>query len=193
MMYAYIKGRITDMSESAAIIETGGVGYEVAVSAYTLSRISVGNDTVLYTYMSVSENGIGLYGFCTREERALFLKLINISGIGPKGAVAILGGMSPADLGAAIASGNAAAPSSIKGVGKKTAGSLIMELKDKKNAAVSAVPAAAQTTLEGEAKEAAEVLVALGYKPDAAERAVAVAYKDGMTVNQIVHKAIGGK
>ena len=55
-MYAYINGRITDMSESAAIIETGGVGYEVAVSAYTLSRISVGNDTVLYTYMSVSEN-----------------------------------------------------------------------------------------------------------------------------------------
>ena len=192
-MYAYIKGRITDMSESAAIIETGGVGYEVAVSAYTLSRISVGNDTVLYTYMSVSENGIGLYGFCTREERALFLKLINISGIGPKGAVAILGGMSPADLGAAIASGNAAALSSIKGVGKKTAERIIMELKDKMSAEFSSVPAAAQTTLEGEAKEAAEVLVALGYKPDAAERAVAVAYKDGMTVNQIVHKAIGGK
>ena len=66
-MYAYIKGRITDMSESAAIIETGGVGYEVAVSAYTLSRISVGNAPVLYTYLSVSDTWIGLYGFCTRE------------------------------------------------------------------------------------------------------------------------------
>lgn len=192
-MYAYIKGRITDMSESAAIIETGGVGYEVAVSAYTLSRISVGNDTVLYTYMSVSENGIGLYGFCTKEERALFLKLINISGIGPKGAVAILGGMSPADLGAAIASGNAAALSSIKGVGKKTAERIIMELKDKMVAGYPAAPAAAQTVLEGEAKEAAEVLVALGYKPDEAERAVIAAYESGMTVNRIVHKAIGGK
>ena len=192
-MYAYIKGRITEASENTLVIEAGGIGYEVAVSSYTASGTKPGADTTLYTYMSVREDGIGLFGFSSRDERSVFLKLISISGIGPKLALAILGGMPPKDLGVCIASGNAAALSSIKGVGKKTAERIIVELKDKMSAEYTAAAIPERTDLKGVAKEAAEVLIALGYKPDAAESAVAAIYKDGMTVNQTVHKAIGGK
>lgn len=191
-MYAYIKGKITEAGESTVTIEAGGIGYEAIVSAFTAKKLIVGSDAVLYTYLSVREDGISLFGFSSVAEKSLFMRLIGVSGIGPKGAVAILGGMSTEELCACIASGNASALSCIKGVGKKTAERIVMELKDK----VSADGAAVQTDTkppEGVAAEAVEVLVALGYKRDAAERAVKAAYKDGMNVNQTVHKAIGGK
>lgn len=191
-MYAYIKGKITEAGESTVTIEAGGIGYEAIVSAFTAKKLTVGSDAVLYTYLSVREDGISLFGFSSVAEKSLFMRLIGVSGIGPKGAVAILGGMSTEELCACIASGNASALSCIKGVGKKTAERIVMELKDK----VSADGAAIQTDTkppEGVAAEAVEVLVALGYKRDAAERAVKAAYKDGMNVNQTVHKAIGGK
>lgn len=191
-MYAYIKGKITETGESTVTIEAGGIGYEAIVSACTAKKLSVGSDAVLYTYLSVREDGISLFGFSSVAEKSLFMRLIGVSGIGPKGAVAILGGMSTDELCACIASGNASALSCIKGVGKKTAERIVMELKDKVSAEGTATESETKP-LEGVAAEAVEVLVALGYKRDAAEKTVNAAYKDGMNVNQTVHKAIGGK
>ena len=191
-MYAYIKGRITHMTESSVIIETNGIGYEILVPATFSARYSVGDDATIYTYLSVREDGMSMFGFSSAESKTMFLKLIGISGVGPKLALAILGGMNPEDLAACIVSENSAALSGIKGVGKKTAERIIIELKDKMNAEVIAARPS-KTALTGVASEAAEVLVALGYKREAAEKAVSAAYEDGMNVNQTVHKAIGGK
>ncbi len=192
-MYAYIKGTITEKRDNTAVIETGGIGYETVVSAYTANSLAEGKETTLYTYLAVKEDGAALFGFSTREEKELFVMLISVGGIGPKGATVILGGMTPKELRACIASGNTQALYSIKGVGKKTAERIIMELRDKMTDGGAEAPVQAAKELTGVAAEATEVLVALGYKRDAAIKAVDAAYKEGMNVNQTVHKAIGGK
>lgn len=190
-MYAYITGLVTDITEDTAVIEAGGIGYEMRISAQSASGLRTGENATLYVYLSATENGISLYGFASKEEKKLFLQLTGISGIGPKGAVTILGGMSADALRSNIAAGNAAALSSVKGVGKKTAERIIMELKDKVDAAPGIAVAHIKALPEGAAREAADALVALGYKPDAAENAVAAVYENGMTTSRIIHKALG--
>lgn len=191
-MYAYIKGIITEISDSSITVEAGGIGYEVYVSAYSASFFTIGKECTVFTYLAVSDDGATLFGFSSKEEKSLFIKLINVNGIGPKGAITILGGMSAKDLISYIISGNSAAISSIKGIGKKTAERIIIELKDKFND-TGVMPVQPILQLDGVAGEAVEVLVALGYKREVAEHSVKKAYEDGMTVNQTVHKAIGGK
>lgn len=191
-MYSYIKGIITETSDSSITVESGGIGYEAYVSAYSASFFTLGKECTVFTYLAISDDGATLFGFSSKEEKSVFIKLISVNGIGPKGAITILGGMSAKDLISCIVSGNAAAISSIKGIGKKTAERIIIELKDKFNDA-GVMPVQPMLQLDGVAGEAVEVLMALGYKRDVAELSVKKAYKDGMTVNQTVHKAIGGK
>ena len=185
-MYAYITGLVTDITEDTAVIEAGGIGYEMRISAQSASGLRTGENATLYVYLSATE-----YGFASKEEKKLFLQLTGISGIGPKGAVTILGGMSADALRSNIAAGNAAALSAVKGVGKKTAERIIMELKDKVDAAPGIAAAHIKALPEGAAREAVDALVALGYKPDAAENAVAAVYENGMTTSRIIHKALG--
>ena len=113
---------MTDITEDTAVIEAGGIGYEMRISAQSASGLRTGENATLYVYLSATENGISLYGFASKKEKKLFLQLTGISGIGPKGAVTILGGMSADALRSNIAAGNAAALSSVKGVGKKNGG-----------------------------------------------------------------------
>ena len=130
-MYSYIIGRITAKGEGSLVLECGGIGYDICVSANTLFNLQADTVVKVYTHLAVREDSHTLYGFETAEERTVFLRLTGVSGIGPKVALAILSGVSVADLATAIVTGNILLLSSIKGVGKKTAERIVLELKEK--------------------------------------------------------------
>lgn len=184
-MLAYLNGILAHKQEGMAIIDCNGVGYELFVSNNTLMSLPFVNEPCkLYSYMQVKDDGIALFGFSTVEERDLFNKLISVSGVGPKGALAILSGMSLSDLLKAIASEDVAFLSKIKGLGKKTAERLCLELKDK----INIVGFVNENTDYNPTAvgEAIEVLVSLGIsKNDANNLAKSVAKQD-MTVEQII-------
>lgn len=130
-MYAYINGVVADKGHNELVIEAGGVGYSLYCSLNTVQNaLSVGEMIRVYTYLNVTQDGITLFGFGTKEERAMFLRLISVSGIGPKTAIGILGSMSMRDLTLAIVMGDTAVLSRAPGIGKKTAQRIALELKE---------------------------------------------------------------
>ena len=130
-MIAYLKGRILQKSENLIILEVNNVGYEVNISQTTYLSICNKTECELFTYLQVKEDGIALFGFSTMQEKELFLKLITVSGVGPKMAITILGGASLSDLVTAIISEDTKMLSRFKGLGKKTAERIVLELKEK--------------------------------------------------------------
>lgn len=131
-MYSYISGQLVNVENNVVTIDVGGLGYEIACSINTLTKLpAVGSSLKLFTYLYVREDEMSLYGFQTREEKALFLKLITISGIGPKASIGILSGMKPEALAVAIVTGDIKSIAKIKGVGKKTAERVVLELREK--------------------------------------------------------------
>ena len=197
-MISYLKGVFSGKTEDAVIIDIGGIGFSVCVSAGTAQEMPpAGSEVKLYTYLYVKEDILALYGFLRKEELELFQMLLKVSGIGPKGAVSILSGMSVNDLRYAIFSQDAKTiAKKSAGIGLKTAQKLILELKDKVHAedmlpdlsgAAADVPAPA-----GSAKsEAVLALSALGYPNAQAVRAVqSVEGADAMTVEEILKAAL---
>ncbi len=130
-MIAFLRGTVNSITENSFIIDCNNIGYEINASVNTLNQLSQGDEILVLTYMAVKEDGISLYGFLEKEEKELFLQIITVSGIGPKLALGILSGLSFKSLESAIATGDIKLISSIKGVGKKTAERLVLELKDK--------------------------------------------------------------
>jgi len=130
-MYAYITGKLVSISEGAAVIDNGGIGYNIFISNNTLSELPrLGSDAKLYIYQQIKEDEHCLYGFAIEAEKQMFLRLITISGVGPKMAVGVLSGASLKTLSMSILSGDATTLSKIKGIGKKTAERIILELKE---------------------------------------------------------------
>ena len=159
--------------------------------------MSKGGEVTVYTYMSVREDGISLFGFESREEKAFYQKLISVSGIGPKAAISILSSITPSELVTAVLSSDAAAIAKAPGVGKKTAQRVILELKDKIGSGDIAEmfdmgsdisPASAATG--DDRAEAAEALVALGYSRSEAVKAVSKVYVPDMDVQKILSAAL---
>ena len=132
-MIHFIHGTLASLTAEYAVIDCGGVGFKMGISATTAQKLSAksGKDVLLYTYMAVSEDNISLYGFSEEDELNLFTRLISVSGIGPKAGISILGTFSPDELRSAVASGDAKTISRAPGIGLKTAQKLIIELKDK--------------------------------------------------------------
>lgn len=132
-MISFLVGTIEEKRENLLVIDVNGVGYELTISNNTLVSLPMeGETTKVLTYLQVSENtGVCLYGFATEEEKAMFLRLITVSGVGPKMAITILSGMKLSDLVVAIVSEDSNLLSKIKGLGKKTAERICLELKDK--------------------------------------------------------------
>ena len=131
-MIAFVKGKIEDLSEENVVVDVGGVGINVKISAGTFNLLpGMGGEVKLYTYTSVREDAFNLFGFLTRDELELFKKLITVNGIGPKGGLSILSVMSADELRFAIVSGDGAAIAKAPGVGKKTAERVILDLRDK--------------------------------------------------------------
>ena len=165
-MFSFISGILEEKGNNIAVIDSSGVGFEINVSDTTIFELpEVGQFAKIYTYMAVREDAINLYGFATREEKSAFLKLISVSGIGGKVAIAILSAMPVSNLVDAIISENIKLLSSIKGLGKKTAERLILELKnsldDLQISMFRATPAAV-TTINTAAEEAIDTLIAMG-------------------------------
>lgn len=166
-MYEYFLGQITDVTPSFVVIEVAGIGYKVLTA--NPYRYEVGADAVkMFIHQAVSDNGMSLFGFYDADEKALFEKLLNVSGIGPKSALAILANNDHAGLIQAINQGNATYLTSFPGVGKKTAQQIVLDLKDKLTDLNGAV--AGQTALEiptdpaeGALADALAALEALGY------------------------------
>ncbi len=179
-MIAFVNG-ILDMADGqTAVIDVQGIGYNVNISGYTADRLPAKGEAVkLYTYLSVREDAMSLYGFLSKDELEFFKLLISVSGIGPKVGQAILSVMTPDDLRFAIIAGDSKSISKAPGVGKKTAERLVLELHDKISAeditgAGFGDDNQSTGSLSGEAplNEAQEALVALGYSVSDAAKAV---------------------
>jgi Holliday junction DNA helicase RuvA len=180
-MSAFLRGRVVDKQPNRVIIDIQGVGYDVHVPLSTFYEIGDdGTDVALRVYTHVREDVLQLYGFLTELERQLFERLIAISGIGPKLAIAVLSGMDPRDLVMAVQRADVARLTSIPGVGKKTAERIVLELKDR--LAQIVMPAASGTAppISGPDRLRADLLSALqnlGYHRPQAEKAIEAALK----------------
>ncbi|MBE5945918.1 MAG: Holliday junction branch migration protein RuvA [Lachnospiraceae bacterium] len=130
-MFAYIKGKIEYISEDGFVIENNGIGYSVLSSGNVTGKLSLHDNTVIYTYLHVREDGINLFGFLSQDEISVFKMLISVSGIGPKGALAIMTVLTVDELRIAVLSEDYKAISKANGVGTKTAQRVVIELKDK--------------------------------------------------------------
>lgn len=196
-MISYLTGKLAESAPSKIVVETGGVGYDVFISSNSYQNLPpINSDVKIYTYQHVREDVLSLYGFISVEERDLFKTLIGISGIGPKVAIGILSGIAIDDFYSAVADQDIKKLSSISGVGKKTAERLVLELKDKIGAMPSVkINVGKAKTADGQiSDDVSSALVALGYKPFAAQNAVKKALSDNqdkkLSMEDLMRKAL---
>ena len=178
-MYSYIKGVLAELEEDAIVVETGGIGYHIYTTGQTFSRLpSLGDEVKIYTYLYIREDAMLLYGFCSKDELRVFKLLLGVSGIGPKGALAILSVMTTDDLRFAVLGDDAKTIAKAPGVGVKTAQRLILELRDKLSIEdaleekLSQAEDTARDKAKGAKNEAVQALVALGYSSSEALKAL---------------------
>ena len=195
-MYAHIEGTVSEKTADGVVIDAGGVGYEISASAATLSGCPpTGERAKLYTYLSVREDAMELFGFLTREEKRMFLRLIGVSGVGPRTALGVLSALSVHDLSVALVTGDAQALARAPGIGKKTAQRLVLELKDKvtDEELTSAGPSApARPAADSAETEAIEALMALGYPASDAAKAVSAVAGQAAKTDEILRLALRG-
>ena len=196
-MIAFLVGTIEYKSENSLILDVNGVGYELAISNNTLLTLpNVGETIKILTYMQVSENtGVTLYGFGSEEEKSLFLKLITVSGIGPKIAIGILSGMKLSDLIVSIINEDSNSLSKIKGLGKKGAERMCLELKDKISTTSLNLDDIASVMAGGEYNESAlndavETLISLGINKNEAYRLARSKADANITAEEIILKVL---
>ena len=190
-MIAYLKGSFAKKTPSYVHIDVGGVGYEVQISLNTYSKIQDKESGLLHTHLLIREDAHILFGFFDTVEKEMFLLLIGVSGIGANTARAMLSYMKPDELSKAIAQGNAPALQSIKGIGKKTAERVVLELRDKlaKHPVDVNISTMANNTLQTDALDA---LVALGINRQAADQAVqkVLSQQPEISVELLIKKAL---
>ena len=191
-MYDYIRGIVTENYGTAVTVEANGVGYALSVSAFTAQKLCSANGEVkVYCRLNVREDEMSLYGFYDKTERAVFDKLVEISGVGAKLALTILGGLTPEAFSAAVVRGDVKTISSVKGVGKKIAERIVLELKDKLSIDGNTIVAPeVEVSYTGLEDEAASALASLGFSKQEAYAAVKRVAKDGMSVEEILLAAL---
>ena len=179
-MIALLRGLLVEKHPNQAIVETGGVGYDVTIPVSTFTSLpDAGAEVRLRIHTHVREDALSLYGFLTQEEKTLFEKLIGVSGIGPRLAVTILSGLAAPDLIEAIRRGDVTKLVRIPGIGKKTAERMVLELRDKMPAASGEEPAAPAGALSATDQDVLSALLNLGCARQNAEAAVRKAKADG--------------
>jgi len=192
-MIAHLRGTLLAKHPNQAIVETHGVGYDVAISVPTFSEMpTAGSEVALHIHTHVREDALSLYGFLRLAEKQLFEKLLTVSGIGPKLAITILSGMPEADeLAASIRAGDLARLTRIPGIGRKTAERMVVELRDKlPPAATAQVRTAVASPVE---EDVLSALVNLGYQRAAAEKALLAARggKSAQNFDALFREALG--
>ena len=196
-MYYYVSGTVAHIEPYLAVVDCGGVGYACRTTAYTLSQIKKGDRAKLFTFLSVREDAMDLYGFASQEELKLFQQLISVSGVGPKAALGILSSSTPANLAMSIITGDEKTLTRAPGVGKRIAERVILELKDKlamgqtvsgsgESVAMDAVTIIPQNKLS----EASAALAVLGYSQAEINMALKGVDIDGQPLEQIIRLAL---
>ena len=193
-MIGYLKGKVLSFSEGVVLLENNGIGYEVFCSAAAFSMLTENKGGEIYTYLAVREDDISLFGFISQEEKNMFLKLITVSGVGPKMGITILSGMTPDDLAIKIATNDVKGLSAVKGLGKKTAERIILELREK----VGKVDLSKDKTLKEEKvvlstedEDAIIALMSLGFTKQECVSAIKSAKEQGAkTIEQLISFAI---
>lgn len=195
-MFYCIEGKVIHYEEGKLVVMAGGVGYELLVSNNTLQRLGKnGLECTVYTYLNVSQDDVRLFGFYSKEEKNMFCKLISVSGIGGKTALQILSAADVSMLAIAIVSGDSATVSKVKGIGKKTAERIILELREQLNEAYTAMPLKSDKSDDavfggGVAQDAVAALVSLGISKTEAFTAVAEAMKKTDKLENIITLAL---
>ncbi|MCI9561847.1 MAG: Holliday junction branch migration protein RuvA [Clostridia bacterium] len=196
-MIGYLKGKILSLGTDTALIETAaGVGFEVLLSGSARGSLSGRTEGEVYTYLQVREDGVSLFGFSSLEEKEMFLKLISVSSVGPKMGIAALSQMSAGDIATAIATNDVKRLSAVKGMGKKTAERIILELREKVSA-VAAQSAAGEAVpvvqISASDEDAVVALMTLGFTRNESAKAIARAREKGATeIEDIIRLALQG-
>ena len=201
-MIAYVRGRVLTTTVETVIVDIGGIGYEIFCSKGAFEKATVGETVELYTHLQVKEDGMTLFGFATPAEKELYLKLISVSDVGPKKGITILAGMSMDDFVQAVATADSKRLLTVKGLGKKTAEKIILELHGKISAAEileSDAPsqpvekAKESAKLSKQDEEAVTALMGLGFTRTESVQAIKRAKEKGATTTEeIVLRAIQG-
>lgn len=200
-MISYLRGKVLFTTAETVVIDVNGVGYEAYCSAGAFSKATVGEVVEVYTHMQVKEDGVALFAFATLKEKELFLKLVSVSGVGPKMGIGVLSSLSADELFTAIWNADVKRLSTVKGLGKKTAEKIILELHGKISAAEImeasgsnfTTPVSSSVPLTPSDEEAIGALINLGFKRTESEKAVARAKESGAkTVEEIIMKALQG-
>ena len=195
-MFHYISGVAAELYPNLAVIDCGGVGFEINTSAYTLSQLKTGQKTKLYTYVHIREDTFEIYGFSGKSEKRCFEMLLGVSGVGPKAALSILSSNTPEGLVMSIVTGNEKAIMAAPGVGKKIAQRVILELKDKlakETESVSFADAAAfsaPTAGSGKLSDASAALAVLGYSAPEINAALKDVDTETLTLEEIIKAAL---
>ncbi len=189
-MIASVRGEVLVRRPDHVVVESGGVGYRLSVSAETLKAVPArGKEAILHTHLVAREDSLQLFGFASEEERDLFLHLVSVSGVGPKVAIAILSGGSPRELLGAIAAGDAKRFQAVPGIGKRTAERVIVELREKVAGELTDAAGAMPGSGSDEPRLLArEGLVNLGYALVEADRLLAEA--EGETPEELISAAL---
>ncbi|HWQ79624.1 MAG TPA: Holliday junction branch migration protein RuvA [Anaerovoracaceae bacterium] len=192
-MFHYIKGNVTMKFDGGVVVEAGGIGYEVFVPDNSPLYLADGKETVLvYTVMIVREDDVSLYGFHDREALDLFRKLMTVSGVGAKAALAILSSMPVGEIKKAIVFDDAAALTKANGIGKKIAQRITLELKEKLGAVGGLAEAAEKAVSDSGKSEAVNGLISLGYSRSEAMGMLAGITDDGLTAEEYIKRALKG-
>ena len=198
-MISFVQGTLAAREGDLIVVQAGPVGLNIHVPLTVIEQLpKTGEEVMIHTYLKVSEDALTLYGFLHQQDREMFCRLINVNGIGPKGALAILFTLTPDDLRMAVLTGDAKAITRAPGVGLKTAQRILLDLKDKISfedletfADQGTAQPAGRGAAAGAASEAVEALVQLGYSLSAAGRAVrAVEGAEQMDSEQILKAAL---
>ena len=196
-MIGYLKGKILSLGTDTALIETAaGVGFEVLLSGSAFSKLSGQKEGEVFTYMQVREDGVSLFGFSSSEEKEMFLKLISVSSVGPKMGITALSQMSAGDIATAIATNDVKRLSAVKGMGKKTAERIILELREKVSA-VTVQSVAGETVpavqISASDEDAVVALMTLGFTRAESEKAISRARANGAeSLEDIIMLALRG-
>ena len=193
-MFYYLNGTVAALEANLAVIDCGGVGYGCYTTGYTLSQLQIGKQQKLFTYCHIREDAFDVYGFSTKDELSCFLRLIGVSGVGPKVALAILSALTPSQFSLAVVTGDEKSLTIAQGVGKKMAQRIILELKDKvsddlqgTNGAVSAVT---MPVSNNKVAEATAALASLGYSQSEIGQALKGLDVDNLSIEDIVRSGL---
>ena len=196
-MISFVKGTVADIGENCLVVENGGIGYEIYMTGQDLGKARIGDEKKIHTFLYVREDILQLYGFFSKDDLGMFKLLIGVNGVGPKGALGILSGISADELRFAVLSGDAKAISKAPGIGLKTAQRLILDLKDKISVEEILMTDQEETGttpvrtggLPDAGKEAVDALTALGYSAMEATKAVRQVEITGQMTAEDVLKA----